>query len=313
MVAHTEQRYSPISTGAMLGLIVIAWGGNYALVKLALLDIAPFTFNVLRFAGAAAVIGSLALLSGRRVIPVTGERAMLAWVGFFQVTVMLGFTSLGLLWIEASRAVLIAYTMPLWALILGWIVLGEPITPGKLLGGCLGFFGLVMLFNPLAMDWSRGDLLLGSAIALCGSIGWAAGSTVYRTRAWETPYWPQVFWQALIGVLPLAALALAFERNAPIDPTPRLAGLVVYNWVIPGALAYWCWANVLTRMAATTAGQFLMLAPVYGVALASLIFAEPLDPMLVTSGALILTGAWLTLRAGASASPRANQRTNPQQ
>jgi drug/metabolite transporter (DMT)-like permease len=300
MVNADEASAVRLSTGLMLALIVIAWGGNYALVKLALEDISPFTFNVLRFGGAAAVIALLAGVRGRQLLPVRGERAALALVGFCQVTVMLGFTSVGLLWIEASRAVLIAYTMPLWALLLGHLILGERITAARLAGAAIGFAGLGLLFNPLAMDWTREELLLGSAIAVCGSVGWAAGSTLYRTRAWRTPYWAQVFWQAFIGCLPLGLLALLFERGAPIDPTLQLGALVVYNWLIPAALAYWCWAQVLSRMSAATAGQILMLAPVYGVGLAALIFDEPLRPMLLASGLLILAGAWLTLRARAA-------------
>ena len=288
-----------LATSLMLAVIVIAWGGNYALVKLALEDISPFTFNVLRFGGAAGVIALFAAVRGGQILPARGERARLALVGFCQVTVMLGFTSVGLLWIEASRAVLIAYTMPLWALLLGHLILGERITAARLAGAAIGFLGLALLFNPLAMDWSLDDSLLGSAIAVCGSIGWAAGSTVYRTRSWTTPYWAQVFWQAFVGCLPLGLLAVVFEWGAAIDPTLQLGALVVYNWLVPAALAYWCWAQVLSRMSAATAGQILMLAPVYGVGLAAVIFREPLRPMLLGSGLLILAGAWLTVRARA--------------
>lgn len=294
---ESRQRTVTLATAAMLAVLIVGWGGNYALVKLALRDMAPFTFNALRFGGAAMVIAALTLAMKGQLLPLRSERPRLAVVGICQVTVMLGLSSLGLLWIEASRAVLIAYTMPLFAIVLGRLILGESFGPAKVIGAAVGFGGLALLFNPLAMDWTQGELLMGSLIALGGTLGWATGSTLYRTRTWESPFWSQVFWQVAVGAVPLALLAAIFEADAPVNVTPTLIGLVIYNWLVPAALAYWCWARVLSRMPASTAGQILMLAPVYGVFLAQVIFDEPLSPILLASGALILIGAWLTLRA----------------
>ena len=296
MTHVTADTTGRLSTGLYLAVVILAWGGNYALVKLALDYMAPFTFNAARFGGAAVVVGGGLMLMGSRLLPLPGERLGLAVIGLCQVTIMLGLTSLGLLWIEASRAVLLAYTMPLWALLLGALLLGEAVTRSKLTGAAIGFLGLVMLFNPLAMDWSDRDKILGSGLAILGSIGWALGSTIYRMRRWQSGFWSQVLWQTFIGALPLLALALVLEHDAPVDPAPLLGALIVYNWFIPAAFAYWCWSRVLTRMTASSAGQALMLAPVYGVVLSIVLFAEPFRPMLLLSGALILLGTWLTLR-----------------
>src|SRR3546814_12053037 len=48
----------------------------------------------------------------------------------------------------AGRAVIIAYTMPLWAVMLARLTLGDPITPGRLIGLLFGLGGLAILIGP---------------------------------------------------------------------------------------------------------------------------------------------------------------------
>ena len=285
-----------LATAAYLAVIIVGWGGAYPIIKLALRDIGPLTFNALRFAGAAVLIGLCLRLVRARLVPERGERLGLGVIGICQVSVMTGLSTLGLVWIEASRAVLLAYTMPLWATLLGRVLLGEAITRHRLAGTAIGLLGLSLLFNPLTMDWRDPYGLLGSALAIVGTIGWTLGATLYRTRPWRSGFWSQVFWQVAVGAVPLALLAALFEHGRPIHWTPTLAAIFVYGWMVPAAFAYWCWARVLTVMPASTAGQFLMLAPVCGVLMSNLLLGEPLRPVLLASGALILGGALLTLR-----------------
>ena len=227
------------------------------------------------------------------------ERLPLAVVGIFQVTVMLGLTSLALLWIEASRAVLIAYSLPIWTTLFDRLLLGIRLTAWKVAGLATGLSGLVILLEPWRLDWSGSDALLGSSLGLAGTIGWSLGATLYKRRVWGAPLLAQVHWQVGVGFVPLLALALVFEAGAPIDPTPRLALLAVYNWIVPAAFAYWCWSRVLMSIPPSAAAQFLMLAPVWGVLLGIVVLQEPAPPTLWISGALILGGALISMRSPA--------------
>ncbi len=293
--------------GALIALwfavIIFGWGGNYAIVKLALQDSAPFTFNALRFLGAALLIAVILTIRGESILPKKGERLGLTLVGFCQVTMMLGLTSVALQWIEASRAVLLAYTMFLWAVPLEMLISGASLPKAKIAGATICLTGLCVLLNPLAMDWAAPGVLLGSGLALLGTIGWALGATLYARRQWQSTFWNRVFWQVFAGALPLAGLAIVFEQGRTINPSPLFLSLLVYNWIIPAALAYWCWAKVLSRMSVSVAGQILLLAPVYGVFLAHLLFDEPLDWTLILSAALILSGAWLSISKSRAGEP----------
>ena len=54
----------------------------------------------------------------------------------------------------AGRSSILTYTLPLWVVpIMAWVTASLP-TRRELAGLALGLGGLVLLLNPLAMDWS---------------------------------------------------------------------------------------------------------------------------------------------------------------
>ncbi len=58
------------------------------------------------------------------------------------------FSGYGVSMIEAGRASIIAFTMPVWAALFSRFVLGEALTGTKLLGLALGIVGLAVLIGP---------------------------------------------------------------------------------------------------------------------------------------------------------------------
>ncbi|MBB3064177.1 DMT family transporter [Limibacillus halophilus] len=290
-----------IITLLFLSVLVFAWGGNYTWVKLALQDSGPLTFNALRFLGATAIVG-LCLVSlgrGRVLLPEPGERLLLGAIGFLQVALMTGLTSIAMLWIEASRTVLIAYSMPVWALLISIWLLGERTTPTAVAGGALGLLGLVLLTEPWTMTWDSGNAFLGSAIALIATIGWATGAVLYRTRRWRSSFWQQVFWQLAVAAVSVSLLAMIMERGTAFSPTPQYLAILLYNWIVPTSFGFWCWAQALSRISAASAGQFLLLSPVFGVFLSNLVLDEPLHSSLLISALFILVGAFLSFQRSA--------------
>ncbi len=108
-----------------LAITSIGWGFNWPVTKHLVSVVPPLTLR-----GTTGVIGAtlLALLAisrgeNSRVARELWPRLVLAAilnVGGWMV--LMGFA---LLWLPASEASLIAYTMPVWASILAWPILGE--------------------------------------------------------------------------------------------------------------------------------------------------------------------------------------------
>lgn len=293
-----------------LAFLVFAWGGNYTWVKIAMRDIGPLWFNVARYGGAVLVLAAIFLALGRGLsgprgmVPVRGERLSLALIGLLQAGLMTTMTALAMRWIEASRVVLIAYTVPVWALLWGAAILGERITLPAAVGAVLGLAGLAILTDPLNMDWSMGlesALLPGTLVALVGVNGWALGAVLYRRRKWRSGFWPQTFWQVAATAAGMLLLAPLIEDPAAARLSGPVLAVVLYNIFVPILLGFFCWIQALSRIPAHAAGQIMILAPIYGVVQSHLVLDEPLGAGLVLACLLVVAGAWLTLRRPRSA------------
>jgi drug/metabolite transporter (DMT)-like permease len=280
-----------------LAFLIFAWGGNYTWVKIAMRDIGPLWFNFIRYGLAVTVLALAFLLLGRArgLVPERGERWQMALIGLLQAGLMTTMTALAMRWIEASRVVLIAYTVPVWALFWGALILRERITVAAGIGAAMGIAGLAILTDPLNMDW-QAAALPGTLVALVGVNGWAVGAVLYRRRKWQSGFWAQVFWQLGATALAMAVLAPLLEDPAEIRVTGPMVSAALYNAFIPILLGFFCWMQALSRIPAHAAGQILVLAPLYGVAQSNLVLGEPLGPGLMAACVLVVGGAWLTLR-----------------
>ena len=284
----------PGETLAYLAVVIFAWGGNYTWSKLALVDNGPWAFNAFRYGAAAALLGLVLTLAarGRAVVPVPGERIGIAVIGVLQVAVTTAATTLALTMIDASRTVLIAYSMPIWGMLLSFVMLGERVSRAMILGIVLGLAGLILLCAPWAMDWTSRSAILGSFLALGGTVAWALASVLYRKRRWKSGFWSQIFGQFVAASIVLVPLAVALETR-PLTYTPTFGAIMAWNAVGPTTAAFYCWARALDRVPVAKASQIL-LSPIFGVLLSAAVLGERLTPALLASAVLILAGAALS-------------------
>lgn len=280
-----------------LAIIVLSWAGNWPLMKLALGSAPPLVFVLLRLGGSVALIAAALVARRSPLVPERGERWGLFWVGQLQVGAYLIFSIIGLAIVPPGRAIVLAYTMPLWSIPIGLWLWPEPIGRYQLAGAAVGFAGLILFMNPGLLDWGDRRVLAGNAVLLLGAIAWALGSCLYRRRLWRSGVWAQTFWQLAVSMIPVAAMVLPGLGREPVHWTAFLVAVLVYNWVVTTALGYFLWSKVLTLMPATTAGQVLALTPVGGFLLSTLIFGGAVTGDILASIALIVAGIALTLRA----------------
>jgi drug/metabolite transporter (DMT)-like permease len=95
----------------------------------------------------AALLAGLALISKQslKVDAKLWPRLMLA--ALLNVTGWMVLMGLALLWLPASEAALIAYTMPVWASIMAWPVLGERPTGLRTIALVMAFAGLAAIMG----------------------------------------------------------------------------------------------------------------------------------------------------------------------
>ena len=96
------------------------------------------------------------------------------------VTGWMVLMGLALLWLPASEAALIAYTMPVWASLMAWPVLGERPTVLRTIALVMAFAGLAAIMGGNGIAASDAKSCRASSMALAGAIGFALGTVLAK-------------------------------------------------------------------------------------------------------------------------------------
>jgi drug/metabolite transporter (DMT)-like permease len=265
-------------------------------MKLALADAPPLTFVLIRMIGTLGLLAPALLVFRAPLVPVRSERGGLFLVGLFQVAGFLISSIIGLSILPAGRAIVLGYTMPLWAIPIEWWLEPNRLGRAQLIGAAIGFAGLVLFMNPGLVDWSDWHILIGNAMLLLAAICWATGSVLYRRQVWRSTFWAQTFWQLAISTPIIAICALPGALNGTIQWSPLLLAVLAYNWIVTTALGYFLWNKVLSVMSAGVAGQVMALTPIGGFLLSTAIFGGTITFDIIASIVLIVAGIIVTLR-----------------
>lgn len=278
---------------AQFAVVILAWGSNYPLIKLGVLDMSPLSFSAVRLLGGAVVLALMVRWIGKhdlRAAP--NETLRLALSGLFQFGGVLAFAALGLQYLPSGRTVVAVYSMPLWAALLGLAVGQDRLTRRQWFGIIIGAAGLSLALDPAALGAHAG---LGGGLVLAAAISWAIGGVIHRHRPLATPFLTQAFIQLLAAGCAIGLLALVLEPDPRIHVTSTLVLVTVWNWLVPTSIAVWCWSQVLQRMSTAAAGQVLMFTPMVGIVAGAIIFGESIPPIFLASALIMIAGTLLVL------------------
>jgi drug/metabolite transporter (DMT)-like permease len=275
-----------------LAVLALLWGYSWIPVKIATRDATPLALATLRSGiGAVALLAFLA--AARRPLrpPPFGPTfvlGMLQTVGFTipqTVAVSLG---------GAGRIAVLAYTMPLWLVLLAWAFLGERPTRPRLAALALAAVGLALVVGPLGTASATSGLL-----GVLSGLFWAA-SAVWALRALLSRGYDLLSvttWQMVWGSLVLVALAIAFPGE--VRWTPSLVAAVAFLSVGATAGGWALWTYILTLVPASVAGIGSLATPLIVILAAAVQLGEVPTRLELAGMAAIVVA--LAVNAGAGA------------
>jgi drug/metabolite transporter (DMT)-like permease len=257
----------------MIAGLTLFWGANWPAMKIALGELPVWSFRSFCLVGGGTGLLLLARLGGRSLYLPPGQRLPLALVALFNVVGWHLSSGYGISLMPAGRAAIIAFTMPVWASLLGSFLLDEAITRAKLIGLALGMSGLAVLIGPDLIVLESAPL--GALFMLMAAVSWATGTVLLKRFHWSVPTTVLVGWQLIAGALPVSLGAVLLE--AP----PELAGLsnqtllaVAYIFLCPMVFCQWAFFRTVRLFPATIAAIGTLAIPVVGVYSSAVILGE---------------------------------------
>ncbi len=273
-----------------LTTVVVAWGLVWPVNKVILEVLSPLWLIALRSAIATVALFAISLALRRFALPPRADLPVLLSITLLH---MVGFAVLGawgLRLVPTGRSVVLAYTTPLWVIPGAVVFLGERLTTRRAAGVAFGLLGLLVLFNPLAFDWTNRHAILGNGALIGGAILWAASIVHIRGHRWHSTPFDLVPWEMLLATAILMPLAIVASGPPGAEWNGRLVALLLYAGVPGTAVAYWATAVASRNLPAVTTALGLLTTPVVSVIVATLWLGEPLTLALVAAIALILGG-----------------------
>jgi drug/metabolite transporter (DMT)-like permease len=280
-----------------LGAIVL-WAG-LASLGLSLRHVPPFLLT-----GIALVIGSVPAWPLARQWRVPPRTLLLGVGGLFGYHFLL---FLALRSAPAVEANLVNYLWPLLIVVLAPVVLpGLRLKAMHLLGAVMGFAGAAVAIlgasgGGTSAAWSWGYLL-----ALAAAVLWALYSLLTKRLG--------AFPTAAIGLFGLVSGLLSLACHVMLEPAAALAPrdwlLLVVMGLGPLGAAFFLWDRALKLGDARHIGVLSYITPLASTALLLLVTGRGLSWSIALAAALIIGGAVLGTRTGASAPRRARPGTD---
>jgi drug/metabolite transporter (DMT)-like permease len=280
---------------ALLLVTTFGWGLNWPAMKLLLEELPVLTTRAAGGGiGFLMLLGIAVALRERLSVP----RALwprLVVVSALNVTAWMGLASFSLLWLSAAEATIVCYTMPVWAALMAWAILGERLGAARIAGLVLALSGLALLVLGKGVSVGLAKVP-GVALGLGSAILFSLGTVVTKRRPLGLPPTAATVWQVGLGILPLVVGAVVFDPPGLGALSGKGWALLAYGGVFALGLCYLSWFAALRRLPASLASLGTVLTPVVGVAGAAIFLGEPFGWREGAALGLTLSGVALALR-----------------
>ena len=298
---------SPLAGGIAVGLVAASIGALYSVfARWGLghgLHSADMTF--LRFAVAGMVMFPVLAWSLRR-----DARAMLTqWRAWLTVSVLAGplfgllmFT--GLEWAPASHIAVFPFTaMSVMGTLMSAWVLGERLTPRKLIGIGVVIAGLVTL-SGLTLASLQGRALIGDALFIAAGTLWAGfGIVMRRNRLDALQATAVISFAALCTYVPLYLWSVGVSRLLAAAPAALWTEVLIQG-LIAGAGTLYSYSKMVEFLGAARAAVFPALAPGLAALLAWPVLGHVPEPIEALGLVIAVVGLIITVTGARRPLPR---------
>ncbi len=251
------------SSLVLVSLITLIWGFNWAIMKVVLSEVPPFTFRSLCMAAGAIGLLAIAKFNGLAIRVPPGQWTRLMASALFNITGWNLLIAFGLKYVAASRGVILAYTMPMWTVLLSMIFLHERLTGNRALGLVFGMFAMLILVSVEFTQLRAAPL--GALLVVGAALSWSIGTVILKRFPVDLPTTSMTGWTMVLGGIPIWIATPFFERVSisNISFWPALG--VIYNMTLAVIFCYWAWNKLISHGSVSVTSLSTLMIPVLGV------------------------------------------------
>jgi len=264
--------------------VPVLWGLGLTFSKVAVAEFPPILLMTFRFALTACLLVWF--------VPVPRNLLkQIFWIALVSAAIQYGLTFYGLKLLDASTAALVMQLEVPFLVLLGALVLKEPVGWARVTGIIIAFVGVLVIAGEPRLEDNHWGILLSAS----GAFTWAVGQIMIR-RLGSVGGFMLIAWVAVFATPQLFVASLIVEGNpvpAIMAASWKVWAVVLYLGIIMTAVGYGIWYNLIGRLPVNRVGPFLLLLPVVAIAGSVTLLDETLTWWLVGGGCAILSGVGL--------------------
>jgi len=275
-----------------LFLVSILWGCNYPVSAYLLHGFSPVFLSTIRICFTSLFLIIVALIRKGLRRPTLQEWKYLIGVGIFGTLLNQTFYFTGLHHTTPANASLILALSPIATILLERAIFKVKLTVKKSLGAIISLIGVFSIIGLAGGSFgvSFGDLNILIAM-LCLSI-----SLLYIRRLSKTlhSYVITIYATVLGSVLMIPAAGVErMVSGSVISHTPFMWILLICAGILAQGIAGFWWNSGVAKAGAGTASMFMNLQPFVAIIASHFILGDPILPMQILGGMLVLLGVFI--------------------
>jgi drug/metabolite transporter (DMT)-like permease len=281
-----------------LVLMVLIWGANFSVVKVAMRDFPELAFNALRLVIGSSIFGVAIWWTRRRLDAVTPRLTRADWLRLIALGVIGHFAYQlfflgGVKRTSVGNGSLIIGSSPVVIALLSSLAGHERVTSLRWLGVLLALGGLYLVVGH-RVDWSS-ESLVGDALMVGSLLCWAAYSI--GAQPLLKRHSPLLVTGVSMSIGSLLYVSFASPVLASLDWRSISAlswWLMIGSAVLALSVSYLIWYTALQRLGSTRTSVYSYLTPVVAMLVAALWLGEPISRNQALGAATILAGLLVT-------------------
>ncbi|WP_432461053.1 EamA family transporter [Agarivorans sp. QJM3NY_25] len=280
--------------------VVLVWGLNFVVIKVALYELPPMLLAGLRFS----------LVAFPAVFLVKPPKTPFKYLLMYGMAICFGqFLLLFLaihLGMPAGLASLVLQMQAFFTIMLGVWLLSEKLRWNHIVGIITASLGMALLADAsLGTANSSGIPLIAIVLTLGAALSWALGNISNKLimRDANVSMLSLVIWSALVPIVPFFLCSFIFE--APQINAIQLTKIssktifaLIYLAFIATIIGYAIWGRLLSQYETWRIAPLSLLVPVVGILSAALLLGETLSAGQLLGALIIIFGLLLNIFGG---------------
>lgn len=291
----------PMTVGACLLAVLCAvlWGGLAVAVRFTQDSIPPLATAGLRFGIATLLIAATGLFQGAPLLVNQRQLAAIVPLGLL-LFLQIGSFHYGMTYTNSAHGSVMIGSYPVFvALVAHFLLHGDRVSPGKLIGLTLAFAGLMSIVAGAVRSSSAAPdhpTLYGDAIVLASSFLIGVNTALSKRALAFVGVRQLLFWSNLLATALFFATSQLVE-DAAWHFTPAAVWGLIYQGVVVAWLCFLIWTALLRHHRASQVAVFGFAQPLCGMLFGIWLRGDPMTVSLAIGGTAVAAGIVLVTRA----------------